>query len=1130
MRKGKKVGQAIFETFYFSHFSLFISFLVFSFFFLFGCGDSSHLVDVQNEEKSPFASYRDIPDVTAEEITDIEALRRQTSAFIYGTTPNSESFVGDDGKVHGFTALFCEWMTDLFGITFKPTTYAWGDLVNGLGTGEVDFTGELTPTEGRRETYFMTPAIAERTIRYFRINDSPSFEEVARLHPLRYAFLSGTTTWQAVTASFSDLDYETVFVDDSSLVYDMLKSGEVDAFFNEGPGEYIFDVYGDVVSYSFVPLIFESVSLATRNADLSPIISVMQKAIVNGGRNYISHLYNRGYLDYQKYKLNMRLNADERDYLRNNSHIRLAAEYDAYPISFYNNYEKEWQGIAFDILHNIEQLTGLKVDLVNGQNTEWPELLEMIRNNKAAMITQLLRTDDRSGKYVWTKNIIISDNFALLSKSEYPNLSLNDVMNVRVALMRDTAYAELFKRWFVNHAHIFEYSTHIQAFEALQKGDVDVVMSDRKDLLFLSNFSELPGYKVNFVFDRMAEITFGFNEGEATLAGIIDKALMLMDLDEISSNWIFKTYDYKAKLLEAQRPWLIGAIGLSLTVLGLLLVLIYRIINEEKRLKKIVEEKTSTLTAILDTTPDIIYFKDTNSITMDCNKALEKYFNVPKKKIIGRPDTEALGWTLEAQERHIATDKRVFNEERMVIVEEYIQPHSGEPRLFETIKTPLIQEGKVTGLVGMSRDITRRKAAEEEAKKASAEAMKAYASAETASKAKSRFIANMSHEMRTPMNVIVGLTDLLLEEDDVTGKTRETLEKINTAGDTLMALINDVLDISKIEAGKLELMPVPYDMVSLLNDIIALNIIRIEEKPISFKLDISEELPCSLFGDDMRIKQILNNLLSNAFKFTKNGTVTLGVECRREKDEVHVSFSVSDTGIGVREEDLAKLFTDYNQVDNLANREIEGTGLGLSITKRFVELMGGEITVESEYGKGSTFRMRIRQGFITDQVLGRETVQRLCGLHYLDKKKKPQGKFSRPDLSYARVLVVDDFPTNLDVAAGMLRKYKMQVDCVMGGREAVSRITAGDPVYNAVFMDHMMPDMDGMEATAAIRALETAYAHNIPIIALTANVVDGNGQMFLDNGFDAYLPKPFSVMSLDSVVQRWIMDKDRNKG
>jgi signal transduction histidine kinase/CheY-like chemotaxis protein len=477
----------------------------------------------------------------------------------------------------------------------------------------------------------------------------------------------------------------------------------------------------------------------------------------------------------------------------------------------------------------------------------------------------------------------------------------------------------------------------------------------------------------------------------------------------------------------------------------------------------------------------------------------------------------------------------VFNEKRMVVVEEHIQSFSGEPRLFETIKTPLIRDGKVTGLVGVSRDITSRKAAEEDAKRATAEA-------ETASRAKSRFMANMSHEMRTPMNIIIGLTELLLEDNETPGKTKETLEKINTAGDTLMELINDVLDITNVEAGELRLMPVQYDVASLLNDIITINIIRIKERPITFRLDISEELPYSLYGDDLRIKQILNNLLSNAFKYTKEGTVTLSVNCRTEgaQESAHpsdfptpksvwLSVSIDDTGIGIRKEDIAKLFSDFNQVDTRANREIEGSGFGLSITKKFVELMGGEISVESEYGKGSTFLMRIPQGFVTYRTLGRETAEKLCGLHYSDGVKQEQRKLTRPDLSYVRVLVVDDFQTNLDVAVGMLRKYKMQVDCVTSGQESVELIAAGKPVYDAVFMDHMMPVMDGIQATAAIRALGTAYAHNIPIIALTANVVAGNEQMFLDNGFNAYLPKPFNVMSLDSIIQRWVRDKEKEQ-
>jgi signal transduction histidine kinase len=401
--------------------------------------------------------------------------------------------------------------------------------------------------------------------------------------------------------------------------------------------------------------------------------------------------------------------------------------------------------------------------------------------------------------------------------------------------------------------------------------------------------------------------------------------------------------------------------------------------------------------------------------------------------------------------------------------------------------------------------------------------------AENANKAKSSFLANMSHEMRTPMNAIVGLTDLLLEAEEIESEIKDSLRKVNTAANTLMGLINDVLDISKIEAGRQELMPVQYEIASLLNDIIILNILRIEDKPIIFKLEINEDIPYSFFGDDLRVKQILNNLLSNAFKYTKEGTVTLNVDFKREDAGVWVFVDIRDTGIGIRPQDLGKLFSDYNQVNTNANREIEGTGLGLSITKKFVDLMGGEISVESEFGRGTVFHVRILQGFVTEKSIGKDIAENLRNLNYSNDKGKIKEKFVRPELNYARVLVVDDLSINLDVAAEMLCKYKMYVDCVTSGKEAVDRIFSQHPVYDAIFMDHMMPEMDGIEAAQKIRTMGTKYAQSIPIIALTANVIAGNEKMFLDNGFNAFLPKPFNIMALDAIVQMWIRDKSKER-
>jgi PAS domain S-box-containing protein len=1092
------------------------------------CGKSTpHQVDTV----SPFASFREIPGVTAEEINAIESFREKYSHFVYGVDHTTEAFpvhLGKDNEVGGYAARFCGWLSDLFEIPFIPKLYMddWFNLLAEFENGDVHFMGDLMPTEERRGSHFMTGTISERFLTAFQIPGAPSINEIAKTRPPRLAF-PREYVLHSHTIGITDYKFESVFVDSYAHAYSVISSGEADAFMTMHTAEPTLNRYGDVVGENFFPLVLASASLSTRADELWPVISVAQKALENGAMSHLTRLHTQGRYDFMRNELFKRLTVEEIDYIQSDPVVKVAAETANYPISFYNNNEDEFQGIAFDVMDELQLITGLSFAITDTQHMTFTTATELLEHGNVSMITEL-GVRGHSGHFLWSTTPIMRDHSVFISKSEFPDVYFNELGDVSVGMVRGTGRAALFNGWFPNNTSYKEYNNADSAFNALRRGEIDMLLTRANYLLALENYREIAGYRDNIVLDDYFNCSFGFNKNEELLCGIVDKALALIDIDAISGHWTNKRYDYRVKVVLTRLPWLISATILLFVTLALLSLLSYRNRNERKKLTELVKEKTSTLSAILDGTPDLIFGMDLSSRFTECNRSLEKYLNVRKSDILGK-DLGILGGPVDLAAQFNERDNIVFNEKRVLISEEVIPSGDGTMFLFETIKSPLIQEdGKVTGLVGMARDITRRKAAEDEAKRASAEAMRAYAEAENASETKSHFIANMSHEMRTPMNVIVGLTDLMLEEEEVRDNIRDTFKKINIAGNTLMGLINDVLDISKVEAGKLDLMPVQYDVASLLNDIITLNTIRIEEKPIKFILDINEDLPQSLFGDDLRVKQVLNNLLSNAFKYTKEGSVTLGVSCHpADSASVWVSFYIRDTGIGIRGKDMTKLFTDYNQVDTQANRTIEGTGLGLSITKKFIELMDGKITVESDYGKGTAFYATIRQGFVTDQKITTETVENLKNLHYSEKKGHASERLVRSDLSYAKVLVVDDFPINLDVAAGMLRKYKMQVDCVLTGQEAVNLITAKEPVYDAIFMDHMMPEMDGIEATKLIRALGTKYSRDIPIIALTANAIVGNEQMFIKNGFNAYLPKPFNAASLDSIVQRWVRDKSR---
>ncbi len=388
--------------------------------------------------------------------------------------------------------------------------------------------------------------------------------------------------------------------------------------------------------------------------------------------------------------------------------------------------------------------------------------------------------------------------------------------------------------------------------------------------------------------------------------------------------------------------------------------------------------------------------------------------------------------------------------------------------------------------------------------------------ANQANEAKSHFLSTMSHDIRTPMNAILGLNEMVLRNtgDEV---IRMYSENIRTAGNTLLRIINDILDFSKIEAGKMEIINVDYNFVSVLNDLVNMVQKKAEDKGLAFKLNINRDIPMILNGDEIRIKQIITNILSNAVKYTKKGYVSFSADytvSEDKPDHIKLKISVADTGIGIKQEDMDRLFVAFERIEESRNRNIEGTGLGMSITRSFLAKMGSRLEVKSVYGEGSEFSFELDQKVIKWDPIGdyEEAFK-----HSLSDRREYREKFTAP---YAKVLVVDDTPVNLTVFKSLLSRTKIQIDTAESGDECIPLYTKKH--YDVIFLDHMMPDKDGIETLKEMKEIVDAASFDTPVICLTANAISGMREMYINAGFDDYITKPIDPERLENMLLQYL--------
>ncbi|MDR3019989.1 MAG: response regulator [Treponema sp.] len=1357
-------------------------------------------------------SYRDIPGVTPEEINAIEALRMKGRRLSLGKLLSTEEFLLPDGSYAGFSPKLGELLSNLFGIPFVLEFHDLGSLMSGLEDMSIDLTCELSITPERQIIFNMSNPILQRSLAILTYGKH-KIEATRDLNGLRVGILERSSVWEFLANAYPELNFEGVPISSSEYEADMLRNGEIDAIISISTVlNYDYSGTEFTLIYDLLPLAYSPAALSTANPEFDPIISVMNKYLAAGGLDKLFELYKAGDTEYKRNTIKQILSDEERAYLENlDAKVPIVLGTDTYPVSFYNENEGEFQGIAIDVLMEISRITGIEFEVINAKDASWGEILEMLKTGEAALISDLIMTEERKEFFIWPQTPFYSTSYAFFSKTEYPYLELYQIEQKPVAIVDWCATHQLYNQWFPNNANVKLYDSQDEALDALENNEVDLFFNLGYILYYQKNYREKPNYKANYTFPVYNNIYFGLNINEKALSSIIDKTISYINTDKIAFDWTSRSFDYSRVLAQTRVVYLtvfLIALLLVLLIISILTVIISRnrrVISEqshnlekidgllravnlathvlltaedndnfkaslqkgmeivgnsvytdcievwqnemidgelhaviknywlnetvshmavaaashsfpysitpdwERRMSQgecihgqlhtlsqedqefvrsfgiksilaipvIIEnrfwgiccfddysknrkfsedevdilrscgllfansilrnnmvqniretsvqlesaleqatvakaslEKTyDILTSVLNKSDIMIYVtdKDTDEILfmndymkqqyeiegdvigthcykllqtgmtercdfcpcyeldkdpnkvvvwedcsvktqrhyrktdryidwpggkkvhiqhsvditevmaasehvqkvfenapvgltifdenfkfIDCNKAVLKLYGVTREfystffgGILHSPEFQPDG--KRSSDKAMEVIKRVMNGETIKLEWVHCLPN-GKPLPVELTMIRMSMGDRYVGL-GYIYDMR-------EQIRLKREIETALVKTQEASRAKSNFLSVMSHEMRTPMNAIIGMTTIGKKADSAEGKDL-ALNKIVDASSHLLGVINDVLDMAKIEANKLELSPVEFNFERMIQRVMTVINFRVEEKEQRFSVNLDKNIPNFLVGDDQRLVQVMTNLLSNAVKFTpEGGKINFDASMLGEAEEYcELCIEITDNGIGIAPEHHDKLFGMFEQAESGISREYGGTGLGLVIAKNIIELMGGKIWVQSELGKGTRFAFTVK--------MKRGT-------------KNPRSLLS-PGVNWdnVQVLVVDDDKGIHRQFNDIFNNLDIKCDTALDGLEACSMIDKHGE-YDIYFIDWRMPGMDGIELTRIIKSRKDGRPS--VVIMITAMDWEQVKEDAASAGVDKHLLKPLlPSMVIDSM-------------
>ncbi|MDR1047506.1 MAG: response regulator [Treponema sp.] len=888
-------------------FLLLLPFILFS-----GCGG-------MGENAPPrYSDFREVPGVEKRDIEAIERIIAKREYLGYGALLNSETFYTEEGELGGFSRNFCDWLSGFFGIPFVLSIYERDSLIEAMTAGEIDFSGEFTPTEERAKRYFMSNELFRR--------DKSITEEVPADHD-------------------------------------------------------------DTISGDLPPLIFSPVSFSAGNREMAPFVRVINAYLAAGSSAFFMEMYKEGITEYRRHVFVKSLEPEEKRFIgrrvREEKNIPVILENGNYPVSVYNNKSRSWEGIAVEILRQIEKKTGLRFERINSRKEDEDTQFSLLENGTAVLRTSLDgqehidMTDTERRKAFISTDPYLSDHYVLISKNSLEYLIPADVFHVRAGLVTDSDAAFVFRKWFPSHNKTKFYSSYDRAFDALDRGAIDLLMGTGNRLLLVNNFLERSLYKSNIILDSTYTVSFGLNHNEVILRSIINKALSDIDLDAAGGHWKSRVFDYRGR----EARWQAGVFGWTLFLLGLFSITILALFIRSHGMKKKLEIQVRDRTAQL----------------------------------------------------------------------------------------------------------------------------------ETSVKARGEFFSRMSHEIRIPLNAIVGMTQIAKKTSASSPRTLRYLDEIVIASTRMLALLNNILDISKTDNSKPTLHWELFSLPGTVREVENMMAHRCKEKEIHFTCSTEGIPETTVLGDKLRLKQVFINLLENAVKFTsRGGRIGLYLECRSETETVlTVGFRVRDNGIGMNPIQLARIEEVLSSSDTGLVDWLGSGGMGLAISQYLVNAMGGNITVESEVNSGTTFNF----------VLSFEKAA-------VYETREPS--LETPDFSEKRILLVEDLEINREILRESLAETGIKIDEAEDGVIAVKKIAASPPdYYNLVFMDIQMPNMDGYEATRRIRKLEREDVKRIPIIAMTANTLREDIEKAIMSGMNGHIAKPVDMELVMLTLKKELADRKR---